>query len=165
MTDALAGGAIDALFLVSASPVLALEDLARKTPIRIVPISGPIADKIVDVLPFYSVGVVPAGTYGMADDVQTLEVGILLVTRANLDDDLGFGITRAIWHERNIGLFQNGHPAGKLMSKEAAATGYNLPLHQGAARYYLGRGIPVPPQNLLAPVTPVRANSPNSRSS
>ena len=165
MTEALAGGTIDALFVVSAAPVLALEDLARRTPIRIVPIAGPTADKIADVMPYYSVGIVPAGTYGAPDDVQTLEVGIVLVARATMDDALGFGIARAIWHERNVGLFHNGHPSGKLMVKEAAVRGFTIPLHQGAARYYLGRGIPVPAENLLAPVTPVRANSPNSRSS
>ncbi len=165
MTDALAAGTIDALFVVSAAPVLALEDLARSTPIRIVPIAGPIADKIADVLPYYSVGIVPAGTYGAPDDVQTLEVGILLVARANLDDTLGFNIARALWHERNVALFQNGHPSGKTMAKEAAGSGYTLPLHQGAARYYLGQGISVPQQTMLAPVKPVRANSPNSRSS
>lgn len=162
MTDALAGGAIDALFVISAAPVLALEDLARKTPIRIVPINGPIAAKIAQVLPFYSEGVIPAGVYGGVADVPTLDVGTVLVARDSMDDELAFGIARAIWHERNAALFQNGHPCGKLMARAGAALGVAVPLHPGAVRYYAASAVPLPPDAVVPP-TPARA--PNARSS
>jgi TRAP transporter TAXI family solute receptor len=165
MTEAIASGEVDALFLVSAAPVLALEDLARRTPVTVVPIAGPTADKIAEVLPFYSHGVVPAGTYGAMTDVPTLDVGIVLVARDSLDDTLGFSMARAIWHERNVPLFQNGHPSGKLMVRDQAAEGFILPLHSGAARYYVGQGLDIPVENQPVPATPVRVNMPNSRSS
>lgn len=161
MTEAVAGSAVDALFLVSAAPVLALEDLARKTPIRVVPITGPVAAKLAEVLPYYSLGVVPTGVYGAAADVPTIDVGTVLVARDTMDDDLAFGIARAIWHERNVALFQNGHPAGKLMSREEAGRGFTLPLHPGAARYYLARAVPVGPEAAPTSIRP----APNARSS
>ncbi|TAL01860.1 MAG: TAXI family TRAP transporter solute-binding subunit [Rhodospirillaceae bacterium] len=142
--DALATGQIDAMFVIGGAPVLALEDLARRTPIRVVPISGPVAAKLADVLPFYSLGVVPAGTYGAAADVPTLDVGSVLVARDTMDDDLAYGIARAIWHERNIALFQNGHPSGKLMDRTQATTGVGVPVHPGAARFYLAQGSDTP---------------------
>ena len=134
--DELATGKIDAMFVIGGAPVLALEDLARRTAIRVVPISGPVAAKLADVLPFYSLGVVPAGTYGATADVPTLDVGSVLVARDTMDDDLAYGIARAIWHERNMALFQNGHPSGKLMERTQANTGVGVPLHPGAARFY-----------------------------
>ena len=154
MMEAVAGGAVDALFLVSAAPVLALEDLARKTPIRVVPINGPVATKLAQVLPYYTEGVVPAGVYGSTADVPTLDVGTVLVGRDTMDDDLAFGIARAIWHERNVALFQNGHPCGKLMFRDGAALGVSVPLHPAAARYYLGRSIPVQDDMIPPPAAP-----------
>ncbi len=161
MTDALASGKVDALFMISAAPVLALEDLARKTPIRIVPIAGPTALKIAQALPFYSQGVIPAGVYGSTADVQTLDVGTVLIARDTMDDELAFGIARAIWHERNVALFQNGHPCGKLMVRAGAALGVSVPIHPGAIRYYAANAIPLPDTAPAPP--PTRA--PNARSS
>ena len=137
--DALSNGQIDAAFVIGGAPVLALEDLARRTPIRVVPISGPVATKLADVLPFYSLGIVPAGTYGSAADVATLNVHSVLVARDTMDNDLAYGIAKAIWHERNISLFQNGHPSGKLMDRSQADDGAGVPVHPGAARFYVAQ--------------------------
>lgn len=145
--EALATDKIDAMFVIGGAPILALEDLARRTPIRVVPISGPVAAKLADVLPFYSLGVVPAGTYGSTVDIPTLDVGSVLVARDTMDDDLAYGIARAIWHERNMALFQNGHPSGKLMDRTQAGMGAGVPLHPGAARFYLAQGADAPGGN------------------
>ena len=144
LADVFAGHGVDAVALVGGAPVLALEDLARLTPIRVLPLSGPALAKAIDANRFYTPGIIPAGTYGIAADVPTLDVGAVLVARDTMDDDLAFRIAKAIWHERNVALFQDGHPRGKLMNKRLAASGMALPLHPGAARYYLGEGIEVP---------------------
>jgi TRAP transporter TAXI family solute receptor len=146
IADALAADKIDAMFMIGGVPILALQDLARRVPIRIVPIDGPVAEKVADVLPFYSLGVVPAGTYGSAADVPSLDVGSVLVARDSMDDRLAFGIAQAIWHERNQALFQNGHPSGKLMDRTQAALGIGMPLHPGAARYYYSQGVMMAPE-------------------
>jgi TRAP transporter TAXI family solute receptor len=145
ISEALAAGEIDAMFMIGGVPILALQDLARRVPIRILPIDGPVAEKIASVLPFYSLGVVPAGTYGSTADVPSLDVGAVLVARDSMDDGLAFGIAQAIWHERNQALFQNGHPSGKLMDRAQAALGSGMPLHQGAARFYYSQGIMTAP--------------------
>jgi len=143
IADALAAGKIDAMVMVGGAPVLALEDLSRRTPIRVIPITGAQATKLTK-QPFYSLGMIPAGTYGSAQDVPTLSVGSVLVARDTMDDTLAFGIARAIWHERNVALFKSGHPAGKLMDRKNAAYGVEVPIHAGAARFYLSQAISVP---------------------
>jgi TRAP transporter TAXI family solute receptor len=141
--EALAAEKVDALVVIGGAPVLALEDLARRTPIRLIPLSGDQATKLTK-QPFYTLAVVPAGTYGITQDIPTLAVGSVLVARDTMDETLAFGIARAIWHERNVALFQNGHPAGKLMDRKNAAYGVEVPIHAGAARFYLSQAISVP---------------------
>ena len=146
-TDALAKNTVDAAFLVSGAPVLALEDLSGRLPIRLVPISGPPADKLAQVFPFYSRGVIPAGTYGAGQPpVETIDVGSVLVGRSTMDPELAYGIVRAIWHERNAPLFKAGHARGQFMDKNLAAQDIGLPILKGADRYYIQSGLMEPYQ-------------------
>ena len=152
--DALSKNALDAVFLVSGAPVLALEDLANRMPIRLVSISGPPADKLVQVLPFYTRGVIPAGSYGPAQTpVETIDVGSVLVGRANMDPELAYGIVRALWHERNAPLFKAGHPRGQFMDKNLAAQSIGVPILRGADRYYVQNGL-MDPAAVSAPQAP-----------
>ncbi len=145
VTEALANGSIDAFFMVSGAPVLALEDFATRVPISVVPISGPTAEKLVQVFPFYTHGVIPAGTYGDHPAIETVDVGSVLVARDSMSPELAYGIVRAIWHERNISLFRAGHPRGKLMDKSLAAHDIGVPVLEGADRYYIENELMTPP--------------------
>jgi hypothetical protein len=154
-SDALAKSNVDAAFIVSGAPVLALEDLAGKMPIRLVPISGPTAEKLTQVFPFYSRGVIPAGLYGPSQTaVETIDVGSVLVGRSTMDPQLAYGIVRAIWHDRNAALFQAGHPRGKLMDKALAAQDIGVPILKGADRYYIENGLMAPPTSASDAVPP-----------
>lgn len=152
-TDALKKGEIDAMFVVGGAPVLALADLARETLIDVVPIVGPTAEKLTQVLPYYTPDVIPVGTYGNDVEIPTLAVGSILVANANFDEERTFGIARAIWHERNTELFATGHPRGRLMKKALAVKGLTLPVHPGAARYYIAENV-MQPAPAIAPAEP-----------
>lgn len=157
--EALQKGEVDAMFAVGGAPMLAVEELIGKGSLDLVPIDSPVAAKIAQVVPYYSRDVIPAGTYGNAADVPTLAVGSVLIARDDLDQDLGYGIAKAIWHERNFELFATGHARGKLMDKSRAATGVAVPVHAGAARYYVEERVmsqapaiaPAEPSQPLAP--------------
>lgn len=152
--DALTKNTVDAVFLVSGAPVLALEDLAGRIQVRLVPISGPAADKLAQVLPFYTRGVIPGGSYGAAQTpVETIDVGSVLVGRSNMDPELAYGIVRALWHERNAPLFKAGHPRGQFMDKNLAAQDIGVPILKGADRYYIQNGL-MDPAAVSAPQPP-----------
>ncbi len=168
--DALTRNTVDAVFLVSGAPVLALEDLAGRLPVRLVPIAGPPADKLVQVFPFYTHGVIPGGSYGAAQKpVETIDVGSVLVGRSNMDPELAYGIVRALWHERNAPLFKAGHPRGQFMDRNLAAQDIGVPVLKGADRYYVQNGLmdpaaanepqapaPKPPAKTEAETRPIR---------
>ncbi len=138
---ALKAGKIDAMFLVSGAPVLTLQELSSNAELMLVPITGATAEKLTQAFPFYSIGKIPANTYGQHPDIPTLDVGTVLVSREDLDNDLGYGIARAVWHERNKALFEAGHPRLKLMDKALAVRTGGVPIQAGAARYYLSQGM------------------------
>lgn len=86
---------------------------------------------------------IPAGTYpGQEADVQTIAQPNFLATSADLPDEHVYQLTRAIYE--NLPFLQAIHPATKAMAIENAIAGLPLPLHPGAARYYLEVGIDVP---------------------
>lgn len=152
--DALTKNTVDAVFMVSGAPVLALEDLAGRLPIRLVPIAGPTADKLVQVFPFYTRGVIPGGSYGAAQTpVETIDVGSVLVGRSGMNPDLAYGIVRALWHERNAPLFKAGHARGQFMDKNLAAQDIGVPILKGADKYYVQNGL-LDPTAVSAPQAP-----------
>jgi uncharacterized protein len=139
--DALATGEIDAFFLVSGAPALAIQDLAERANLTFVPIDGPIADKLTKIFPFFAKGLIPQGVYGGNPAIETIDVGALLLARADMSDDLAYGIVRAIWHPNTAALLANGHPRAQLMSLSRAAAGIGFKIHPGARRYYVEQGI------------------------
>ena len=138
---ALVAGDIDAFFLVTGAPALAIQDLASRVELTFVPIDGPIAEKLAKIFPFFSLGQIPQGVYGDNPFVPTLDVGAILIGRADMADDLAYGIARAIWHPNTAPLLANGHPRAKLMRLSRAATGFGFKLHPGARQYYVEQGV------------------------
>ena len=136
--QALIANELDAFFWVTGAPAVAVEDLLLDADVDLVPIDGPIADKLAQVFPFFTRGMIPAGVYGENPDVPTLNVAAILVTSASMDEQMAFDITKALWHPTNAALFAGGHPRGKLMDEAQATKGLGFPLHPGAARYYAG---------------------------
>jgi len=136
-TDAMVAGEIDALFLVSGAPALAVQDLAERADLTFVPIDGPIAEKLSKIFPFFTKGRIPLGVYGDNPDTITLDVGAILLVRDDMPEDLAYGITRALWHSNTAPLFANGHPRARFMNLGRATQGIGFKLHPGARRYYV----------------------------
>ena len=143
--QALVAEELDAFFWVTGAPAVAVEDLLMDAEVGLVPIDGPIADKLAQVFPFFTRGVIPEGAYGSNPEVPTLNVAAILVASAAMEEEMAFNITKALWHPTNRALFAGGHPRGKLMDPVQATIGLGFPLHPGAARYYAGDD-PTPPE-------------------
>jgi len=137
----MAEGRLDAFFIVAGAPIATLLEAAPRTPFTLVPIDGPPADQLLHRLPFYSRTVIPAGTYPGTPGTPTIAVGAQLVVRADLDERLGYEITRALWSERTRKLLDGGHPKGHEIRRENALHGISLPLHPGAERFYREAGM------------------------
>jgi TRAP transporter TAXI family solute receptor len=125
---------IDAFFWSGGVPTAAIAALARRAPIRLVPLDGLARPLRQANGPTY-VGVsVPAATYGQVAEVSTVGVPSYLMAGAALPDDVAYEVTRAMFQYRDR-LPGPESPGSYLDERYAIGTG-TVPLHPGAVRYY-----------------------------
>lgn len=127
-------GAIDAAFLTSGIPNAAIMDLATTKDVKIVPIRATVIENLAKEFPFYSSELIPADTYGNAEAVETAAVMTLLVTSADLPEDVVYDITKTLFE--NLNAMGDTHASGKKISIDKVEVGMPIPLHPGAAKYY-----------------------------
>ncbi|MDE0391614.1 MAG: hypothetical protein OXI57_06030 [Rhodospirillales bacterium] len=64
--------------------------------------------------------------------------GLLLVTGADVADDLVYDVVRIVFE--SLGVLQGAHPSFGALEPAAMVQGLAAPLHPGAARYYREQG-------------------------
>lgn len=138
--DRLLRDEVDAIFVLGGYPVPAIASLARALPIDLLPLAGEARIRLLDLNPFFSAAAIPAGTYLGVPARKSVSVGTHLLVSATVPDEIVYGVTRALWHTSSRHLFENGHPEARLIRPETALNGVAIPLHQGAARYYVETG-------------------------
>jgi TRAP transporter TAXI family solute receptor len=140
-SDRMLAGGLDALIFIGGVPTIAVEDLARRMIIRLIPITGPPARKLLQRVPFFLQATLDEGAYANVGAVRTIAVGATWVTSADIDDDLIYGITRALWHPQSLRLLADSHPRGEEIKLENAVSGIAIPIHDGALRFYRETGV------------------------
>lgn len=138
----LARGELDAFFFVAGYPTGSVLEVAKTTPIRLVPLSDRIVAELSAERPYLAPGAIPAGAYpGVEADVPTLDIGTQMIVRADLDPDLVKRIVAAMWSGRTQKLLDEGHPKGSQVRLETGLKGIAIPLHDGAAQFYREAGM------------------------
>jgi TRAP transporter TAXI family solute receptor len=140
-SDAMISGDLDAFFITSGYPTNAIIELGARIPITLVPIDGEEAEALVAEFQFYSRGTVPADVYQNVGETRTLAVGAQWITRAGVDDDLVYEVTRTLWLPQTGRLLEVGHAKGSTVRLETALSGIAIPLHPGAERFYREAGL------------------------
>jgi hypothetical protein len=142
--EELKAGTLDAFFLVGGYPVPVIRDLAQTASIRLIPIEGRFIDDLRRDFTYYTSTLIPAGSYpGIDASTPSLGFSALWVVNADVDADLVYAITRALWHPATAGSLATLDPIGKRIQIERALDGISVPLHPGAERYYREVGMPV----------------------
>ena len=141
--DALKDGKIDAAFIVAGAPTNAITELSMTNGnVRIVPIDGDIATKLMKDNTFYSVYKIPANTYkNQTEEVTTVTVKATLIVDANASEDDVYNLTAAIFD--NMEDIAKENAKGAELSLENATEGLTVPFHAGAAKYFKEKGIEV----------------------
>lgn len=141
--DALKDGKIDAAFIVAGAPTPAITELSMTNDnVRIVPIDGDIAEKLMKDNSFYSVYKIPAETYkNQTEEITTVTVKATLIVSAHASEDDVYNLTAAIFD--NIEAIAKEHAKGAELSLENATDGLTVPFHAGAAKYFKEKNIDV----------------------
>ncbi|PHS35820.1 MAG: C4-dicarboxylate ABC transporter substrate-binding protein [Alkaliphilus sp.] len=128
-------GAIDAAFLTSGIPNAAVLDLATTQDVVIIPIRREIIENsLAKDFPFYSPEEIPAGMYDEAHAVPTAAVTTILITRAELSEELVYNITKTIFE--NLEALGNTHASGKKIDLDKVRIAMPVPLHPGAEKFF-----------------------------
>ncbi len=132
---------IDAFFFVGGYPTKVISEVAASGKIDLVAIAGPEAQALRRRYRFFSPDRIPAGTYQGIAEVPTLSVGAQWVVGAEVEEELVYQITKALWHPNNRHLLDGGHAKAQLIRPETALAGISIRLHPGAERYYREAGL------------------------
>ncbi len=136
-TEGIQDGNIDAAFITSGTPTGSVEALGAVKGIKLVPVEQDKIDALIAKYPYYAKDVVPAGTYGLEEEVTTVAVLAMLVASTELDENTVYEITKAIFENTD----KISHAKGKLISAETALDGVGIDLHPGAEKYFKEKGI------------------------
>lgn len=128
---------LDATLQSSGLGMAAIRDLSSVMPLNYIAIPPDVVSKIGN--PAYQSAMIPADTYdGQAAAVPTVAITNILVTRADLPDDVVYQMTRLLFE--NLTRLGNSHSAAKDIKLETAAKNLPIALHPGAERYYKEKG-------------------------
>lgn len=135
----LRNGSIDAAFLTSGLPNPAIESLLETHQVFFIPIPEEKVKEIAQSFPFYSSDVIPEGTYQNQEAIATATITNLLLTRADLPEDLIYEITKAIFD--HLPRLQEAHEAAQDIDLSRSQIGVTVPFHPGARKYFEEHGI------------------------
>ncbi len=107
---------------------------------KIINLSGPVEERLVNNNPFYTFITIPKGKYKTTDSaVITFGVTATVVTRADQPDEIVYEVVRSVFE--NIDDFRALHPAfSSLDPAPMIKDGLSAPLHPGAVKYYKEKG-------------------------
>ena len=132
---ALRAGRIDALFSTVGAPARELQRVAATFPLRLVPISGDAAMRLIAEQPGLVRLTLPAHTYpGQTEPVATVATTALLVASVDTPADEAKAILQLVYEGTDYLAF--GSAQGVRISKQSGLRGIAIPLHSAAADYF-----------------------------
>ena len=138
--ESLKDGKIDAAFIVAGAPTTAITDLSTSGQVYLVSIDDEHIDELIAKSPYYSKYVVPADTYGMPEDAETVAVSAVVLARDDVSEDSVYTFISSIFE--NIDSIEHGK--AEELDIEYASSITAVPYHPGAARYFAEKDIEVP---------------------
>jgi len=132
--DALRDGDIDAGFWSVGPPTSSILNLATTRDIAMIPMSEAEVAAAIEAQPVFAPYTLRAGLYeGMATGVPTISTPNVLIVHADLDEDLAYNITKAMYE--NVAELIAIHPAANDTTLEFSVAATPIPFHPGALRY------------------------------
>ncbi|GIL00038.1 MAG: C4-dicarboxylate ABC transporter substrate-binding protein [Alphaproteobacteria bacterium] len=137
---ALCDNKIDGFFYGVGHPSAAIQDPTTACEAKLIPLTGPAVDALVERHPYYSYATIPGGLYANnPDPTETYGVSATLVTSANTSDEVVYTLVKAVFE--HFDDFKKLHPAfANLDPAEMVKNGLSAPLHPGAEKYYKEKG-------------------------
>jgi len=127
-------------FVTAGIPNSAIQEITAMQKIKMVSLDAKTVEQLVKQYPYYTPFTITKETYkGMAADATTVAVKATLIVRDDLDETVVYNLTKALFE--NQAELAKSHAKGKELDIKEAVKGVSVPLHPGAKRYYVEKGI------------------------
>lgn len=133
---------IDSVWFHSRVPVSGISELATTNDILLLDLVTPVkGTDYFNIFPEYE-GVIPAGSYPNQDyDVTTIVSASLLITREEVDEEIIYQLTKAIFEPESLEeLIAQSASLSVLKNIDNPTKGIPIPLHPGAEKFYREMG-------------------------
>lgn len=133
-------GRLDGFFITSIVPLPVIKLLSETTPIRLVDITG--VNKLFLQYPKYKITVQDKSVYPKAynpNNTKTISVMTCLVTSSKTSNYAAYIMAKEI--VENINVLKRLHPAFKNLDIKEMLQYNTAPIHPGAMRYYMDKGL------------------------
>ena len=133
-------GQLDGFFVTAGIPNAAIQEITALQKVKLLALDQKTVDKLIKDYPFYTPYVVKKETYkGMTADTLTVAVKATLIARDDLDETTVYNITKALFENKDE--LGKAHAKGVELDINEAVKGVSVPLHPGAKKYYVEKGI------------------------
>lgn len=132
---------LDGAWLQAGIPTAAITEITSTANGRLISIDEDVIEKLTAEYPWYNRAIIPAGTYeGQDEDIVTTSLVITIFVDESLAEETVYQMAKVFWE--NVESLQNTHNAIKGLKIGSAVQNLaDLPLHDGAARYYREVGV------------------------
>lgn len=130
-------GDIDVILLVTGRVAEFIENLFINKQAKLIGINKRYINKIVSNNKFFESSKIYSETYsGITQNIDTLAVHAQLFATSDLSDVLVYKILKSLWNKNSQKMLKSEHPIGKEVNLENALNNIDVPLHDGAKRFY-----------------------------
>ncbi|MBI1206891.1 MAG: TAXI family TRAP transporter solute-binding subunit [Azospirillum sp.] len=138
---ALCDGTIAGFMIATGMHSQQIEMPARTCGAKLIPLSSPVLDQMVDATEYLQPFEIPGGTYsGNPDPIKTYGVIATLLTLDSLPDYIAYNMVKATFE--NLETFRKANPSfADLTRQQMVGYGNTAPLHPGAVRYFKEKGL------------------------
>lgn len=134
-------GRIDAYFYTVGHPNGSIKEaVAGQTKVRFIALDK--VDSLITKYPYYSKSIIDISSYpGVlnTENVESFGVKATIVTSEKEPDDIVYTLAKEVFE--NFENFKTQHPAFINLTKEGMITGLTAPLHPGAKKYFVEKGL------------------------
>ncbi len=125
---------IDGFLFTSGIPNSAIQDVGAQNELVFISLDDATITALTEKYQFLTPYSIPAGTYpGQDADVKTVAVKAILVTGAEVSEEVVYNITKTLFE--NQPELASAHAKGALVDIKTAADGISIPFHPGAEKY------------------------------
>ncbi len=132
---------IEGAWIMAGTPTSAVSEMLKTTNTKVLEIPKELVDGLKNEYPWYTNYTIKAGTYEELDrNINTSAIKMVMFTSSDMDADLVYELTKTFWENLDELKISNAF-LEELTVESAIEDIADLPIHEGALKYYKELGI------------------------